>query len=111
LTAIPKSSRDVIIRTEAIAEAERFYGIVLGFPVTTRGARIVGFETGSFCLYVEQGPEHGPVFELLVADVAATKARLIAAGCSLVEEDPAVPRCYVRDPYGATFNIGPAANP
>jgi hypothetical protein len=30
---------------------------------------------------------------------------LLSAGCALVEEDPAVPRCYIRDPYGLVFNI------
>jgi catechol 2,3-dioxygenase-like lactoylglutathione lyase family enzyme len=107
---MPKSSRDVIIRTESLAEAERFYGAVLGFGVSSRRAGMVGFETGSFCLYVEKGPEHGPVFEFLVADVDATKARLIAAGCTLIEEDRSVPRCYVRDPFGVTFNIGKAVD-
>ena len=94
-----------------MAEAERFYGAVLGFAVSFRDAGIVGFETGSFCLYVEKGAEHGPVFELLVADVEATKARQIAAGCTLIEEDRSIPRCYIRDPCGLTFNIGESADP
>ena len=108
---MPQSSRDVIIRTESLAEAERFYSAVLGFAVSSRGVGIVGFETGSFCLYVEKGSEHGPVFEVLVADVQTTKARLIAAGCTLIDEDSSVPRCYVRDPYGVTFNIGKSPGP
>ncbi len=101
-----KSSRDVIIRAEAWAEAVRFYETVLGFQVSSRGAEIVGIETGALCLYVEKGAAHGPVFEFLVADVPAARTRLLAAGCALIEEDPNVPRCYLRDPYGITFNIG-----
>jgi hypothetical protein len=31
---------------------------------------------------------------------------LLAAGCTLLEENPAVPRCYLRDPFGMTYNIG-----
>ena len=61
-------------------------------------------------LYVESGKEHGPVFDLLVPDVLAAKSRLLAAGCALIEEDPAVPRCYIRDPYGFTFNVGKAGS-
>jgi catechol 2,3-dioxygenase-like lactoylglutathione lyase family enzyme len=110
-SAAPVSSRDVIIRTESAVEAERFYGAILGFAVSSRSSGIVGFETGSFCLYVEKGPEHGPVFDFLVTDVEATKARLIGAGCTLIEEDRSVPRCYLRDPFGVTFNIGKAAGP
>jgi catechol 2,3-dioxygenase-like lactoylglutathione lyase family enzyme len=100
------SSREVIIRTEAWDEATHFYESVLGLPVTYRGKTILGFETGAFCLYVERGNKHGPVFEFLVPDLAAAKARLIAAGCTVEEEDPTLPRCYIRDPYGVVFNIG-----
>jgi len=103
------SSRDIIVSTEAFAEATRFYGSVLGLPVSHRGETLMGFETGSFCLYVEKGQKHGPVFEFLVTDVEAAKNRLVAAGCTIVEEDASVPRCYIRDPYGIVFNIGHAA--
>jgi predicted enzyme related to lactoylglutathione lyase len=103
------SSRDVIISTDAWAEATRFYGTVLGLPVTHRSETLMGFETGAFCLYVEKGRRHGPVFEFLVADVQAEKTRLIAAGCTVVEEDASIPRCYIRDPYGIVFNLRRAA--
>jgi len=101
-----QSSRDVIIRTDAWAKATNFYASVLGLPVTHRSKTIMGFETGGFCLYVEKGKEHGPVFEFLVADVQAAKRKLIAAGCTVLEENAAIPRCYIRDPYGVVFNLG-----
>jgi predicted enzyme related to lactoylglutathione lyase len=103
-----QSSRDIIIRTENWAKATKFYKTVLGLPVTHRGKTLTGFETGAFCLYVEKGKEHGPVFEYLVPDVQAAKRRLVAAGCTVLEEDPSLPRCYIRDPYGVVFNIGQA---
>jgi len=104
-----KSSRDVIIRTREWAQAVRFYESVLGFPVTSRTEAMVGFETGAFRLYVEAGPPHGPMFDFLVADVGAAKARLVAAGCALLEEDATLPRCYLRDPFGLVFNLGTTA--
>jgi catechol 2,3-dioxygenase-like lactoylglutathione lyase family enzyme len=103
-----RSTRDVILRTGpgGMTEATRFYETVLGLPVSHRSAGMVGFETGSFQLFVEEGaPAHGPVFELRVPDVAAERDRLVAAGCTVVEEDPSVPRCYLRDPYGLVFNL------
>jgi predicted enzyme related to lactoylglutathione lyase len=106
-----KSSRAVIIRTEKWSEAIQFYRSVLGLPVTYEDATLVGFETGSFRLYVEKGKEHGPVFEFLVADVQAAKKQLLKAGCTIVEEDPAVPRVYIKDPYGLVFNIGEGSPP
>ncbi len=100
-----RSTRDVILRTEAWDQATTFYGSVLGLPVSYRSDHLVGFETGSFCLYVERGEGHGPVFEFLVDDVRAASARLVASGCTVVEEDASVPRCYIRDPYGFVFNL------
>jgi predicted enzyme related to lactoylglutathione lyase len=103
-----RSSRDIIVRTGAWAEATKFYGSVLGLPVTHQSQTLMGFDTGAFCLYVEEGREHGPVFDFLVPDVQAAKGRLVAAGCTVVEEDAALPRCYIRDPYGLVFNLGHA---
>jgi catechol 2,3-dioxygenase-like lactoylglutathione lyase family enzyme len=100
-----KSGRDVIIRTENWQAAIDFYQSALGLTVKHHGKGMAGFETGSFCLYVEQGPSHGAVFDFYVPDLAAAKAQLLAAGCTLIEEDPARPRCYLRDPFGITFNI------
>jgi predicted enzyme related to lactoylglutathione lyase len=103
-----RSTREVILRTEAWAEATKLYESVLGLPVSYRSETIVGFETGSFCLYVERGKPHGPVFEFLVPDVQATKRELVAAGCTVEEEDASIPRWYIRDPYGLVFNLGQA---
>lgn len=106
-----RSTREVILRTEKWAEAVRFYGTVLGLPVAYETPAMVGFETGEFRLYIEKGAAHPPVFEFLVPDVEDAKRRLVAAGCSVIEEDPSLPRCYVRDPFGMTFNLGPASPP
>ena len=100
------ASRDVIIQTDAWEDAIKFYESTLKLPVTHRSPDLVGFETGAFCLYVERGVQHGPVFEFLVPDVQSSKHQLIAAGCTVEEEDPSVPRCYLRDPFGLVFNIG-----
>jgi catechol 2,3-dioxygenase-like lactoylglutathione lyase family enzyme len=105
-----RSTRDVIIRTSDWDRALKFYGSVLSLPVVYRSENLVGFETGSFLLYVERsaGPDsgHGPVFEFLTPDLAAARQRLLAVGCSIEEENSSVPRCYIRDPFGLVFNIG-----
>jgi catechol 2,3-dioxygenase-like lactoylglutathione lyase family enzyme len=101
-----KSSRDVIIQSDKLVEAEHFYETVMGFKSSYRSENLLGFETGSFCLYVEKGSAHaGPVFEFYVPNLEAAKKKLLAAGCKVVEEDPNVPRCYMRDPFGLMFNL------
>ncbi len=105
MTGSFQSTREVILRTERWTEAVSFYRS-LGLSVAYETPTMIGFETGAFRLYVEKGAPHPPVFELLVPDVQAAKQGLLAAGCTVVEEDPALPRCYIRDPYGFTFNLG-----
>jgi catechol 2,3-dioxygenase-like lactoylglutathione lyase family enzyme len=100
-----RASRDVIIRTEQYEDAAHFYESVLGLAVVQRGATLVGFDAGTFRLYVEPGPRHGPVFDFRVPDLNGAKRALLSAGCAIVEEDASVPRCYIRDPYGLVFNI------
>jgi predicted enzyme related to lactoylglutathione lyase len=99
------SSRDVLIQCEDLKEAARFYETVLGLRVNHRSETLVGLETGSFCLYLDKGPSYGPVFEFLVPDLAVAKQQLVSAGCRIEVEDPAIPRCYVRDPFGLIFNL------
>ena len=99
-------SRDVIIQVPDLERALKFYGETLGLKVSQRYERCVGFETGSFQLFVEQGALPEPVFEFLVPDVVAAKQTLLAAGCQVVEEDLKAPRLYMCDPYGLTFNVG-----
>jgi len=72
-----QSSRDVIVRTNDLKKATRFYESVLGLPAIQHSDTLIGFETGSFCLYVEQGDKHGPVFEFLVPDIQKAKAAIV----------------------------------
>jgi predicted enzyme related to lactoylglutathione lyase len=102
---VDTSSRDVLIQTEVLDDAVHFYEKVLGLRITQHSDTLVGFESGSFCLYVEKGPSYGPVFEFYVADLVSAKRELIAAGCRIENEDPSIPRCYIRDPFGLIFNL------
>jgi catechol 2,3-dioxygenase-like lactoylglutathione lyase family enzyme len=109
-----QSTRDIIIQTPDLAAARAFYEGVLGLPVFMDQPHMIGLETGGLRLFVEEAPAFGPVLEFLVDDLAATKARLLAAGCRLDQEDPSIPRCYFTDPFGLSFNIGertPKATP
>jgi predicted enzyme related to lactoylglutathione lyase len=101
------STRDIIIHTGKFEEAARFYEEVLALPVTTKSGKLVGFETGSFQLFVDgrDSLRMGPVFEFSVADVEEAKQQLVANGCAVVAEDESVPRCYIKDPHGLVFNL------
>ena len=100
------ATRDVIIQVEDRARALKFYGETLGLKASKDYGHCTGFEAGGIQLFVEQGKRPGPVFEFLVPDLQAARLQLLAAGCEIVEEDPKLPRLYMRDPFGLTFNLG-----
>ncbi len=100
-----KSTRDVICRAHDIAAVKAFYNGKLGLPMVVDSEGLVGFDTGAVTVYYEPGEPGEPVFDFLVDDIAATRVRLTAAGCKIIEENPAIPRVYVRDPFGLIFNI------
>jgi len=106
MNPLVRSSRDVILRTPNWAEAVHFYEHCLGFRAIHRSETLAGFDTGAFVLYVEQGDAHAPVFDFLTPDVEDARSRLRAAGCTIVEENASLPRCYLRDPFGLVFNLG-----
>ena len=101
-----EATRDIIIQVEDLAAARAFYEEVLGFVVFMDRPHMVGLETGALRLFVEKAAPFGPVLDFLVEDVQASKARLTAAGCRLDQEDASVPRVYLTDPFGLTFNLG-----
>jgi catechol 2,3-dioxygenase-like lactoylglutathione lyase family enzyme len=100
-----RAGRDVICRALDLAAVKAYYATKLGFPIVLDTDSMVGFDTGAVTLYYERGETGSPVFEFFVDDVARAKARLTTAGCEVVEEDPSVPRVYLRDPFGLVFNI------
>jgi predicted enzyme related to lactoylglutathione lyase len=101
----PLSSRDILVQTVDIDTAAAFYEKQLGLTTFQRDPDLIGLEAGAFRLFLERAPAYGPVLEFFVNDLEDAKARLVAAGCRIENEDPSVPKCYIRDPYGLTFNI------
>jgi predicted enzyme related to lactoylglutathione lyase len=101
------TTRDIIIHTGKFEDAVRFYEQTLALPVAMKSDKLVGFETGSFQLFVDgrDSLRMGPVFECCVADVAKAKQDLLTAGCTVVAENASVPRCYIKDPHGLVFNL------
>jgi catechol 2,3-dioxygenase-like lactoylglutathione lyase family enzyme len=101
-----RATRDVILRPADFDAAVTFYEQVLGLRVFERRADLVGLEAGGFRLFLERAaPTHGPVFELLVADVDEARRELAALGCTVELDEPDFPRVYMRDPNGLVFNL------
>jgi catechol 2,3-dioxygenase-like lactoylglutathione lyase family enzyme len=100
-----KSTSDVMLRTDDLEAAKAYYNGVLGFAIVADSERVVGFDTGGFTVYFEPGEDNGSVFEFDVNDLNEAKTKLLAQGCTLIEENPSIPRCYLRDRFGLVFNL------
>ncbi|HEX4506318.1 MAG TPA: VOC family protein [Alphaproteobacteria bacterium] len=99
------STRDILIQTTDLKAATQFYNQVLGLEIFMSEPAMIGLESGAFRLFLDKAEPYGPVLEFKVDDLEAAKAELVAAGCRIENDDPSVPRCYIRDPFGLIFNI------
>ena len=96
---------DILIQTPEPASAASFYVGQLGFTITGQAPHMISLHGEHINLFIERGPALGPVLEITVASVEEAKLRLVKSGCEIVKDEPDVPRCYVRDPFGLIYNL------
>jgi catechol 2,3-dioxygenase-like lactoylglutathione lyase family enzyme len=94
------------IQVGDLGEAERFYSGVLGFPVVSRDDRHLAIQTGAFCLWINRAEEpQSFVPSLHVADADRAREHLLAAGCTVVRQDPGSRGFWFRDPFGYVLDV------
>jgi catechol 2,3-dioxygenase-like lactoylglutathione lyase family enzyme len=96
---------DILLQSPDIHQAAAFYIDHLGFTITGESPNLLHLEGPCINLYIEGGPKLGPILEVMVADGAEAKQRLLANGCILIKDEPEFPRTYVQDPQGLTYNL------
>jgi hypothetical protein len=96
---------DILIQAPEPKVAALFYVKQLGFEITGETANMISLHGKHINLFIERGPALGPVLEVTVADVEDAKSRLVKSGCEIVKDEPDVPRCYVKDPFGMIYNL------
>jgi len=42
---------------------------------------------------------------MTVESVEETRLRLVKNGCKISKDEPTFPGCYVKDPFGLTYNL------
>ncbi len=99
---------DILIQAPDPKAAAAFYVRELGFVITDETPGLVSLHGEHINLFIEEGPALGPILEVFVRDVEATKASLATSGCTVVKDEPEFPRCYVRDPFGLIYNLARA---
>jgi catechol 2,3-dioxygenase-like lactoylglutathione lyase family enzyme len=97
--------KDILIQAKDPMKAAHFYVKQLGFKITGKTSNLISLHGKNINLFIERGPALGPVLEVTVKNVQQAKARLKKNGCRIVKDEPAFPRCYVRDPNGLIYNL------
>ena len=96
---------DILLQVPDPKAAAAYYVGQLGFAITAETPTLVSLHGRHINLFIEKGPQLGPVLEVRVGDVGAAKERLVAAGGRIVKDEPDFPRCYVEDPFGLIYNL------
>jgi catechol 2,3-dioxygenase-like lactoylglutathione lyase family enzyme len=95
---------DILIQAPDPKKAAAFYVEQLGFEVTGE-TPMLSLHGDNINLFIERGPTLGPVLEVTVASVEEAKVRLVKNGCEIIKDEPHVPRCNVKDPFGLIYNL------
>jgi hypothetical protein len=82
-----------------------YYVKNLGFEITGETPQMVSLHGAHINLFIERGPELGPVLEVAIGNVEEAKLRLVKNGCEIVKNKPDFPRCYVSEPFGLIYNL------
>jgi Glyoxalase-like domain len=96
---------DILIQAPDPKSAALFYVEQLGFEMSGENPHLVSLHGQHINLFIERGPTLGPVLEVTVPNVEEAKQRLLKSGCTIIKDEPDFPRCYVKDPFGLTYNL------
>src|SRR5450631_1659231 len=96
---------DILIQSPDPKSTAKFYVDHLGFEITEETPNMISLCGKHINLFIERGPELGPVLEVTVDSVEKAKQRLVKQGCKIVKDEPEFPRCYIKDPYGLIYNL------
>jgi predicted enzyme related to lactoylglutathione lyase len=100
-----KFSTDILIQAPDPKTAAQFYVEQLGFEITDEAPNMMSLCGEHINLFIERGPDLGPVLEVTVENVDEAKARLVKKGCVIIKDEPDFPRCYIKDPFGLIYNL------
>ena len=100
-----KLSRCINLRHPDREDIVEFYRTVLGLEVTGRVGEAYELGTKPIRFFMDKADKPKLVLELIVPDLEAAREELVAAGCEVICWEGKGKDCYIRDPFGTTYNI------
>jgi len=100
-----RMSTNVALHSKKWKEASTFYKETMGLDVQESDKHL-SIQNGPIFMYVQENPGvEGVVMEYFVDDLDEAKAYLEANGCTVVKWEGRGKDCYMKDPFGLTFNL------
>lgn len=100
-----KLSRCISLRHPGRDKIIEFYKNVLGIDVVGRVGNASELDTKPIRMFVDTAEARELVLELIVPDLEAAREELLAAGCRVIVWEGKGKDCYMRDPFGTTYNL------
>ena len=100
-----KLSRCISLRHPDRDHVVRFYEDVLWLEVSGKVASAMEMKTDPLRFFLDEGQSRELVLELIVPDLEKAREELTAAGCRVICWEGRGKDCYIRDPFGTTYNI------
>ncbi len=97
-------SNCVCLQTLDLDKAKAHF-LRMGLTVVDEGEDEMELSDGNVRLFIDRGPEMGPIMELIVMDLEMAKEDLTSQGWSVVLWEGKGKRCYLRNPNGVLFNL------
>jgi hypothetical protein len=101
-----KMSPNIAVRTKNSSEAFEFYSKFLGFKHRPENETHTDLDASPLNLFIIEDAEvSGLVLELFVDDLEVAKELFLAQGCEAIRWEGKGKDCYIRDPFGITYNL------
>jgi hypothetical protein len=100
-----KISRCVCFQTLDLDTASDHFQRELGLKEVNRSEESIELEGAEIRLFIDKGPEMGPILEIIVPELEDAKMDLLGQGWSVVLWEGRGQRCYMRNPSGTLFNL------
>ena len=106
-----KMSPNVAIPTKEIHKATEFYTKVLNFSKQSVDQGMVEIHADPIRFFITDDPLiTGPVMELFVEDLDSARDYLLSHGCEIIRWHGHGKDCYLKDPFGITYNLWEVKN-
>ena len=98
-------STNIAIHSKKWKNSSDFYEHVMRLPVKENETHLE-VQNGPICMFIQENPGIDcVVMEYFVDDVEAARQYLESNGCKVIKWEGKGKDCYMRDPYGLTFNL------